>query len=306
MAAGTSWLWCDRQLRNSVDVLVVDEAGQSSLANALAVSVAARNLVLLGDPRQLAQPSQGSHPPGAGVSALEHLLAGNATLPVGRGLFMERTWRLPPAIAGFTSEYFYAGRLQAHPDCEKQRLLLPGASGRFAGAGLFFEPVEHHGNINSSGEEAERIAQIVSELLVPGSQWSNRKGELAPLTLQDILIVAPYNAQVQLITQCLKEHGHEGARVGSVDKFQGQEAPVVLYSLAPSNPEDAPRGFDFLYSLNRLNVATSRAQAVVVVIASPRLLEAQCRTPRQMRLVNGLCGAVERAAKGEGRVVGTF
>lgn len=295
VAAGTAWLWCDPQLRSAVDVLVVDEGGQFSLANALAVSVAARNLVLLGDPQQLAQPSQGSHPPGAGVSALEHLLAGNATLPAGRGLFMDCTWRLPPAIASFTSEYFYASRLQSHPDCGKQRLLLPEGSGGLAGAGLLFAPVDHHGNVNSSSEEAERIVQLVSDILMPGARWVSRKGKEAPVTLKDILIVAPYNAQVELITECLKECGQEGARVGTVDKFQGQEAPVVLYSLATSNPEDAPRGFDFLYSLNRLNVATSRAQAMVVLIASPRLLEAQCKTPRQMRLVNGLCGAVEKA-----------
>jgi predicted RecB family nuclease len=292
VVAGTAWLWCDEKLRSSVDVLVVDEAGQFSLANALAVSVAASSLVLLGDPQQLSQPSQGNHPQGAGASVLEHLLGGEATIPKGQGLFMNKTWRLPPAIARFTSEYFYGGRLQAHPDCQKQLACLPGAASRFSGTGLFFEPVEHRGNVNCSPEEAERIAEIVAEVLVPGASWIDRQGRDHDLTLHDLLIVAPYNSQVQVIAQRLADAGHPNARVGTVDKFQGQEAPIVLYSMATSNPEDAPRGFDFLFSLNRLNVATSRSQAIVILVASPRLLEAQCNTPKQMKLVNAFCGAV--------------
>jgi predicted RecB family nuclease len=297
IAAGTAWLWCDEELRNSVDVLVVDEAGQFSLANALAVSAAAQSLVLLGDPQQLAQPSQGGHPLGAEASALEHILGDEATLPTGKGLFMDRTWRLPPAIADFTSQYFYAGRLKAHPDCSRQVLRLSGAAQRFSGTGLFFEPVAHTGNVNSSVEEAERVGAIVSELLASGATWVNRCGEEQKLTLNDVLVVAPYNSQVQLIAERLAAAGYPGARVGTVDKFQGQEAPVVLYSMATSNPEDAPRGFDFLFSLNRLNVATSRAQAIVILVASPRLLEAQCKTPKQMRLVNAFCGAVGEAGR---------
>jgi uncharacterized protein len=210
---------------------------------------------------------------------------------------MDRTWRLPPVIANFTSEYFYASRLQAHPDCQSQEVRLSGAAGRFSGAGLFFEPVVHHGNVNSSEEEAERIGEIVAQVLVPGSRWITRENEERELTTEDVLIVAPYNSQVQLIAQRLAELGYPDARVGTVDKFQGQEAPVVVYSMATSNPEDAPRGFDFLFSLNRLNVATSRAQAIVVLVASPRLLEAKCNTPRQMRLVNGFCGAVRAAQR---------
>jgi uncharacterized protein len=175
---------------------------------------------------------------------------------------------------------------------------LTGAAQRFSGAGLFFEPIEHHGNVSSSAEEAERIAQIVAEILVPGGTWINRDGEERALTFADVLVVAPYNSQVQLIEERLAAGGYRGAQVGTVDKFQGQEAPVVLYSMATSNPEDAPRGFDFLFSLNRLNVATSRAQAIVILVASPRLLEARCDTPKQMRLVNGFCGAVGACATG--------
>lgn len=291
VAAGTAWLWCDPQMRSSVDVLVIDEAGQFSLANTLAVSVAADSLVLLGDPQQLAQPSKGSHPPGAERSALEHLLDGEETIPVGRGLFLEQTWRLPPAIARFTSECFYAGRLSSQEGCARQTLTVPGSL--LSGTGLLFAPVRHSGNIHSSDEEATRIKQLAVELLSGGASWTDRTGQERPLTPSDLLVVAPYNLQVNLLQQTLAAAGFPQVRVGTVDKFQGQQAPVVIYSMATSHPEDAPRGFDFLFSLNRLNVATSRAQARVIIVGSPRLLEADCKTPQQMKLVNGFCAAVE-------------
>jgi uncharacterized protein len=283
-------------MRNSVDVLVIDEAGQFSLANALAVSVSTDSLVLLGDPQQLAQPSQGSHPTGAEASALEHLLDGEETVPPELGLFLDETWRLPPTVTAFTSEYFYSGRLRSQADCVAQT--LRSRSPNLSGAGLFFEPVEHHGNVNCSEEEALRVSEIVTDLLSSRSTWVDRAGKEHPLALKDILLVAPYNLQVQYIAQTLDDAGFPDARVGTVDKFQGQEAPVVIYSMATSDAEDAPRGFDFLFSLNRLNVATSRTQAVVIIVGSPRLLEADCKTPKQMRLVNGFCGAVEAAAAG--------
>lgn len=293
--AGTQFFFAGESLQKPLDVLFIDEAGQFSLANALAVSVAAHSLVLLGDPQQLAQPDEGSHPPGAGASALEHVLGGEATIAPERGIFLDETWRLPPAIAAFTSRYFYAGKLQTNPDCAKQRLLASGDAARFDGSGVFFERVSHSGNVNTSEEEATHIAGLVRALLTSGTQWTNRAGETSALTVKDILIVAPYNLQVQCIAATLGVAGIDEPRVGTVDKFQGQEAPVVIYSMATSSPEDAPRGFEFLFELERLNVATSRAQAVVIVVASPALLEAECKTPRQMRLVNALCGAVEAA-----------
>jgi uncharacterized protein len=157
--------------------------------------------------------------------------------------------------------------------------------------------VPHEGNVSSSGEEAAHVASLVSDLLDGSTTWTDRGGLAHNLQPTDILIVAPYNAQVQLINQQLEEAGHAAMRVGTVDKFQGQEAPVVIYSMTTSSPADAPRGFEFLFELERLNVATSRAQAVVVVVASPMLLEAECKTPKQMRLVNGLCGAAEFAER---------
>lgn len=281
VVAGTAWLWSREDVVETVDVLFVDEAGQMSLANVLAVAQAARSLVLLGDPQQLDQPLRGSHPEGAEASALEHLLAGAKTIPPDKGLFLDRTWRLHPKICEFTSEVFYESRLESREGLENQRIEGHPWLGE---AGLWFIPVNHQGNQNASPEEVERVASVVEGLLQPEVTWIDDKGRSRPLRLADILIVAPYNAQVSDLSNRLKN-----ARVGTVDKFQGQEAPVVIYSLTTSSPEDAPRGMEFLYSLNRLNVATSRARAIVIVVGSPRLLEPECRSPRQMQLANALC-----------------
>jgi predicted RecB family nuclease len=287
VVAGTGWLWARADYFEAVDVLFVDEAGQMSLANVLALSQAAKSVVLLGDPQQLEQPLTGSHPEGAEASALEHLLAGAKTIPAEKGLFLEKTWRLHPTLCAFTSEVFYEGRLHARDGLERQQI---DGHPWLGGAGLWFIPVRHEGNQNSSPEEVERVAGIVETLMQPGINWINDKGHTRPLALNDILIVAPYNAQVSDLTARMP-----GARVGTVDKFQGQQAPVVIYSLTTSSPEDAPRGMEFLYSLNRLNVATSRAQAMVIVVGSARLLEPECHSPRQMQLANALCRYVELA-----------
>jgi len=287
VGAGTVWAWARPEFEGAVDVLVVDEAGQMSLANTLAASQAAQNLVLLGDPQQLEQPIQGSHPEGADVSALEHLLEGHETISDERGLFLSETWRLHPAICEFTSELFYEGRLRSRPGCEIQKLVGPTP---FAGAGLWFTPVEHEGNQSHSPEEVDRVAEIYAALLANVAAWVDPDDVGAPLSPADVLIVAPYNAQVGALSERLPE-----ARVGTVDKFQGQEAPVVIYSMTTSAPEDAPRGMEFLYNLHRLNVATSRARCVCILVGSPRLLEPECRTPHQMRLANALCRYVELA-----------
>ncbi len=278
---GTAWLWSRSEFAGSVDVLFVDEAAQMSLANAVAASHAANSVVLLGDPQQLAQPIKGSHPDGAGVSALEHMLGGHKTMPPDRGLFLPVTWRLAPSICAFTSELFYESRLQSKAGLELQRLV-----GAFEGAGLWLAEVDHDGNRNSSQEEIDIVADLVQRLTSPGVQWVNEKGEAAQLKGENILVVAPYNAQVSRLAEQL---AGTGARVGTVDRFQGQEAPVVIYSMATSRPEDAPRGMEFLYSLNRLNVATSRARCAAILVASPRLFEPECGTPRQMKLANALC-----------------
>jgi superfamily I DNA and/or RNA helicase len=286
VAGATAWFWARSDAFQSVDVLFVDEAGQMALANVLAVSQAAKSIVLLGDPQQLNQPTKGSHPDGTGVSALDHILAGHQTIPDDRGLFLEETWRLHPTICAFTSELFYEGRLHPRAGLEAQEIR---SSGPIAGSGLRYRSVSHTGNQSSSPEEAEVVRTLVGDIMESRPTWINRDGREQPLTLaDDILIIAPYNAQVFELQALLP-----GARIGTVDKFQGQEAPLVIYSMTTSSHADAPRGMEFLYSLNRLNVAVSRAQCVCILVASPTVFEADCRTPAQMRLANAYCRYLE-------------
>jgi predicted RecB family nuclease len=285
--AGTAWLWAQEDYSEAVDVLFVDEAGQMSLANVLAVSQAAKSIVLLGDPQQLEQPLRGSHPEGADASALEHLLAGAKTIAPDKGIFLEKTWRMHPKLTQFTSEAFYEGRLRSRDGLENQAI---NGHPWLGDSGLYYVPVEHKGNQNAAPEEVEIIVDLVNTLTKAEVRWIDDKGNGRDLQLSDILVVAPYNTQVFDLAARLP-----GAHVGTVDKFQGQQAPIVIYSMTTSSPEDAPRGMEFLYSLNRLNVATSRAKAMVVIVASPRLLEPECHTPRQMQLANALCRYAELA-----------
>jgi len=280
---GTAWLWSREEFAGVVDVLFADEAGQMALANVVAVSQAANSVVLLGDPQQLEQPRKGSHPEGVEVSALEHVLAGRATIPPERGIFLRETWRLPPSICRFTSEVFYDGKLSSVAEVRRQRLV--GVEG-FPDAGVVIVPVEHDGNRNFSTEEVETVAALIQRLVAHDGAWTKGDADPTRLVGSDILVVAPYNAQV---TRLATRLAGTGVRVGTVDKFQGQQAPVAIYSMATSSADEAPRGMEFLMSLNRLNVATSRARCLAVVIASSRLLEIDCRTPRQMRLANALC-----------------
>lgn len=287
VGAGTAWFWARPEAFEAVDVLFIDEAAQMSLAYVLAVSQAAKTVVLLGDPRQLEQPLQGSHPEGTDVSALDHMLDGQVTIANDRGLFLEETWRLHPTICAFTSELFYENRLQSRAGLEQQEIR---SSGRIKGSGLRFLPVQHEGNQSSSPEEAAAIESLVKDILDTKSTWVDSKGTERPVTLDDILIIAPYNAQVFELQDRIK-----GGRVGTVDKFQGQQAAIVIYSMTTSSHADAPRGMEFLYSANRLNVATSRARCVCVIVGAPAVFEAECRTPRQMQLANGFCRYLEMA-----------
>ena len=187
-----------------------------------------------------------------------------------------------PDVCAFTTEQFYDGRLDARPELARQRVIGPGP---LAGHGLCFGPVEHAGNTNASDEEAARVADLVDELLGGGGAWVDAQGVRRPLALADVLVVAPYNAHVAALRARLPA----GARVGTVDKFQGQEAPIAICSMATSTADEAPRGMEFLYSRHRLNVATSRARCVAAVVASPALFAPDCRTPEQMRLANPFC-----------------
>jgi superfamily I DNA and/or RNA helicase len=203
-------------------------------------------------------------------------------------VFLDTSWRMHPDVCEFVSKTMYDGRLIAEPDCEHQRVDSPGLSG----TGLRMIGVEHQDNRGRSVEEAEEVARQVDALLAGGT-FIDRDGKPHELKLKDIMVVAPYNAQVR----CLRAHLPDGAFVGTVDKFQGQQAPVVIFSMATSTGEDISRGMSFLFSRNRLNVAISRAQALAVVVCSPDLLTARCSTVEDMRLVNLLCRVAEDAKR---------
>jgi uncharacterized protein len=316
LIAGTGWLFSRQGMEQTLDYLFIDEAGQVSLADAVAMGTAARNLVLLGDPQQLPQVRQGIHPGDSGCSVLEHLLApdrtdhttrshrhatelaptrhqdrtdhvsASQTVAGDRGIFLGTTWRMHPDICRFVSGLSYDGRLESAPGRERQRIESPGLSG----AGLRYLAVEHTGNSQQSSQEADVIAAEVQKLLADGT-FTDHDGRTRPLDPRDILVVAPFNMHVR----CLREKLPDGVDVGTVDQFQGREAPVVFVSMASSTGEDVPRGLEFLFNRNRFNVAISRARALAVVVSSPRLLDVLCRSVDQMKLANLLCRYVESA-----------
>lgn len=278
--AGTSFMWSKSDYEDCVDYLFVDEAGQLSLIDTLAVAHACANLVLLGDPQQLKQPQQGVHPEGTEVSALEHVLSGEKTMSDDQGVFLAKTWRMHPSINAFVSELFYENRLRSKSHLHQQQII----GSKYAGAGLYLEEVEHAGNTSSSSEEVDKVAEIVAQLTGGDVRFVNEKGKEATLTAADIKIITPYNAQVHAIKQRLPK-----LDVGTVDKFQGQEAPVIIYSVATSGVEEAPRGMDFLFSPNRFNVAVSRARTRFIMVANPAIFEAECKSPHQIKLANSFC-----------------
>jgi predicted RecB family nuclease len=287
LVAGTAWLFARPEHDQAFDYLFVDEAGQVGLANIVAMGVAARNIVLVGDQMQLAQPIQGTHPRDSGWSALQYLLQDHATVPAERGVFLPETRRMHPDLCAFISAAVYERRLRSAPGTERQRVLADPALDPEAitTAGLRFVFVDSLACTQRSQPEAERLDRTYRALL--GQAWIDMDGHEQRITAHDILVVSPYNMQVELLKKTLPA----GARVGTVDKFQGQEAAVVLVSMATSSGDDLPRNIEFLYSRNRLNVAISRARCLAVIYANPRLLEIPCHTIAQMELVNGLCWA---------------
>ena len=279
VVGGTAWFFAREENVRGFDWLFVDEAGQVGLANMAAMGRAARNIVLVGDPRQLPQVIQGAHPEPANLSCLEWMLGEHATVPPERGIFLDTSRRMQPEVCRFISQQVYEGRLTNHPDTARQAV----SGTPFPEAGAFMVPVEHEGNAQVAHEEVDAIAQAARSLLA--GQWTDKDGTTRPMREADIIVVAPYNAQVNALRTALPA----GIRVGTVDKFQGQEAPVCLVSMTASSAEEIPRGLESLYSTNRINVAISRAKALALVFASPRLAEAKCETVEQMRLVNVVC-----------------
>lgn len=296
LVAGTAWLFARPDMA-PLDYLFIDEAGQVSLANVVACGTAARNLVLIGDQMQLAQPTQGVHPGRSGLSALEFALETHATMPPYLGVFLEQTRRMHPDVCRFISDAFYESRLHPAPENRRQTLVLQrNCDAALKPTGLGFVEVRHRDCSQSSELEAERLSAAYDSLLK--QRWIDSARKKSGLTRNDILVVSPYNMQVDRLRQMLPD----GARIGTVDKFQGQEAAVVLISMATSSHEDLPRNIEFLYSRNRLNVAISRARCLAVIFASPLLPETPCSTIEQMRLVNALCWAYAYAARDPGEV----
>lgn len=284
LVAGTAWLFAG--MDQVLDFLFVDEAGQVSLANLVAMGISARNIVLLGDQMQLGQPIQGVHPGRSGESTLEYLLDGAATISADKGVFLETTWRMHQDVCRFISEAVYDSRLQPQELNQNQRLILnEDAHECLKPTGICFVPIDHDGCSQRSEEEAGLIKTVLESLLE--QDYQDRNGKKHPMSLENIMVVAPYNMQVNLLKRILPK----GARVGTVDKFQGQEAEVVIISMTTSSGEYLPRYIEFLYSKNRLNVAISRARTLAVLVVNPSLLSIKCNTIEQIELVNTLCWA---------------
>ncbi len=279
VVGGTAFFFSRPEFEQTLDWLFVDEAGQVGLANMVAMGRAASNIVLVGDPRQLPQVIQGAHPAPANLSCLDWMLGEHATVPADKGIFLPVSRRMHPDVCRFISDQVYEGRLASHPDTAHQA--VTGTS--FPVTGAFWVPVPHVGNAQIAPEEVAAIQHAVSDLLT--GVWTEKDGTTRPLQQSDIIVVAPYNAQVNALRDVLPG----GIRVGTVDKFQGQEAPVCLVSMTASSAEETPRELEFLFSLNRVNVAVSRAMGLALVFGAPRLREAKCETVEQMRLVNILC-----------------
>jgi uncharacterized protein len=264
---GTAWNFADTTVQAlGLDLLVVDEAGQFSVAMTLASAVGAKRLLLLGDPQQLPQVSLASHPEGAETSALEHYAQGLKTLDEKVGFFLETTYRMHPELTRKVSDLQYEGKLESSSD-----VLVRNLEG--VQPGVIPVSVEHSGNTTRSVEEAERVVEIAREVV--GKIWVDNDGDkpmpVRPLVAKDIIVVAAFNDQVRAIRSFLHRENLDQVRVGTVDKFQGQEAPIVIVSMATSSDEDLPRGVEFLLSPNRLNVAVSRGKWACYLIHSPEL-----------------------------------
>jgi uncharacterized protein len=296
LVASTTWYWANKGFNddNRVDYLVVDEAGQLALVDALVASRGANNLVLIGDPQQLPQVTQASHLCGAGASVLEHVMGDSNVVAEDLGVLLDKTHRLRPEICGFISEEFYDGKLVDLPKCEKRQIRKAN--------GLFWVPVMHEDDcVNESEEEAAAVLKIIQDLI--GTDWTDEDGKSKQLEPQDFMVVAPYNAQVNKIKQMLLEakdlkditKDNVWEIVGTVDRFQGKEAPVVIYSLTTSRQDLIPRGRkgDFLFSPNRLNVAVSRAQCLAYMVGTEELIDTHASSISEMKALNHFCRYVD-------------
>ncbi|MBD9698739.1 TM0106 family RecB-like putative nuclease [Flavimobilis sp. GY10621] len=288
VVGGTQWTFCAEKNvpPGGYDLLVVDEAGQFALAGTLAVASAARNVMLLGDPQQLPQVTQGTHPEPVDTSALGWLMDGHATLPDHLGFFLAESWRMHPAVCGPVSRLSYERRLRSRPGVPEHRELVDTAPG------VHLVEVEHAGRATASPEEATAVVDVVRDVV--GSTWIPGKDEPGRVaTDEDVIVVAAYNAQVQLVREALDRSGFEGTRVGTVDRFQGQEAPVAVVTFATSSAEEAARGMTFLLDRHRVNVAVSRAQHHAVLVRSTHLVDHLPTTPAALADLGAFLGLTD-------------
>lgn len=262
-----------------LDFLFVDEASQVALANLVAVTGSANNIVLMGDQRQLEQPIQGSHPEPADKSALEFMLKDHVVIPEDRGVFLERTYRMHPDVCKPLSDVVYAGRLTSDKKAGLQSINIDSPNLIYQSYGVLPITVNHKGNTQCSDEEVVKIQQLIDELKT--GTFTNNKGMALPINDEDILIIAPYNMQVNLLKEKLKGD----FKVGTIDKFQGQEAPIVIISMAVSDVAESSRGLDFVFDINRLNVAVSRAQALAIIVFNETIAQCNINSLGQMERV---------------------
>ncbi len=286
---GTAWAFSNDHVKDEFDYLFIDEAGQVSVANMIAMSQSCSNIILMGDQMQLGQPIQGSHPGESGMSILDYLLQGHATIPPDIGVFLPKTFRMHSDVCELISRQVYESKLSSDDSTQKHRVQTLGPL-ITRQSGICFVPVSHEGNTQGSPEEVAQIAAIAKEL-IGSTYWPTPDGTERKIGLKDILFVAPYNYQVNLLQAQLGD----SAKVGSIDKFQGQEAPIVILSMCASDAEDSPRGIDFLFSKNRLNVAISRAQALAIVVGNPKLAQTNVKNLKQMEQINFFCDIVDNA-----------
>lgn len=284
VVGGTAWLF-SRFVQGSYfsqvfDYMFVDEAGQVSAANLMAISSCAENIVLVGDPLELPQPLKASHPGESGDSCLEYIMKDQRVVPPSQGVFLKTTRRMHESVCNFISEMVYEGQLKSDEAASQQSLTDRNGKSLF---GAHFVDVSHEHRSQHSPEEIDAIKHKIEFLI--GSNFTDRNGVTKVIDYEDIMVVAPYNAQVNALISAL----HKKVRVGTIDKFQGQEAPICLISMTSSSGNEIPRGLDFLFSLNRINVAVSRAKIYALVFASRRLLDTPCNTIEHMRLLNTFC-----------------
>ncbi|MFZ0768904.1 MAG: TM0106 family RecB-like putative nuclease [Acidimicrobiales bacterium] len=287
LIGGTAWLWANQTTRqHPVDVLIVDEAGQLALADAVAATNGARNMILLGDPLQLSQVAKAEHPGDAGNSVLQHVLGTHLTIPNTEGVFIAKTWRMHPDVCEFISRQIYEGRLTSDESCSNQDTAY--------GTGLRWLEAHHERCSTESVEEARLVAAQIAQMM--GTTWVDRHGCVATLTPRDFMVVAPYNDQVNALRFLFESDERlAGVQVGTVDKFQGREAPVVFFTMTTSSAADMPRGPEFLFSRNRLNVAVSRARCLAYLVCTEALLNSRAADIDDMRLISTLSAFVEFA-----------